>query len=659
MQLVLAAVAGLACATAAPLLLWKRDRAALLAGAVGGGGFSALGLWGAIRLLLSGGSGSWQGPWGLPIGELRLGVDALSAFFLCILFGVGLASAFFGGAYLRAWAGRRRVAWVAGGFNALLASTALVFLARDGVVFLLAWELMSVAAFLLIAFEHERAEVRDGALWYLVFNHFGVACLFAFFALLGREAGTFALPAAPLAVAPGVGAALLVLALLGFGTKAGLAPLHAWLPAAHPVAPSHVSAMLSAVLLKAGIYGLLRTLLLVRGIPQAAGWTLVALGAFSAVLGAANLLAAADLKESLAYSSIENVGIIVLSLGLGLVGLAAGWPTVAALGLCGALLHCLSHAVFKGLLFNAAGSVVHAAHTRRLDELGGLARRMPVTAVLFLTGAATAAAIPGLAGFTSEFFVYRALLEALQRFRPPGQALASTALAALALTGGLAAAGLARAYGIAFGGSPRSEAAAHAGEQPRGMLVPMAGLAAVCALFGVMPGAALALAGPVLAEFGVAPASLSGIAAQAQRIGVLGLAFFALCAALFLLRSRLLARRAPARSVTWGCGYPLPAPTMQYTAESFASPLLVVLRGLVDLRRPRAAAPLVFPEGMQHQFAARDPVEIFVYRRALAWTAEKFAALRALHRPRLHFYVVYVFVALLVLLSYAARLGRT
>ena len=656
----LAAVVGLACATAAPLLLWKRDRAALLMGAIGGGGCSALGLWGAVRVLLSGESGRWEGPWGLPIGELRLGVDALSAFFLCILFGVGLANALYGGAYLRAWAGRRRVAWVAGGFNALLASTALVFLARDGVVFLLAWELMSVAAFLLIAFEHERAEVRDGALWYLVFNHFGVACLFGFFALLGREAGTFALPASPLAVTPGAGVALLVLALLGFGTKAGLAPLHAWLPAAHPVAPSHVSAMLSAVLLKAGIYGFLRTLLLVRGIPPAAGWTLVILGAFSAVLGAANLLATADLKKSLAYSSMENVGIIVLSIGLGVVGLTTGWPTVAALGLCGALLHSLSHAVFKGLLFTAAGAVVHAAHTRRLDELGGLARRMPVTAAVFLTGAAAAAAIPGLAGFTSEFFVYSALLEALQSFRPTGQAMVAAALAVLALTGGLAAAGLARAFGIAFGGAPRSEAAAHAEEQPRGMLAPMVALAAVCALIGVLPGAPLLLVRPVLAQFGADLAPLSAVTAQAQRIGVLGLAFFALCAALFLLRSRLLARRAPAQSVTWGCGYPLSAPTMQYTAESFASPLLVVLRGLVDVRRPRAVAPpLVFPEGLQHWFAARDPVEIFVYRRGLAWTAEKFAALRALHRPRLHLYVVYVFVALLLLLSYAARLGRT
>ena len=656
MGLIFAAIVGLAAAAVLPFFAGKR---ALSAGSFAGALFCALGLAGALRALLHGWTLSWQGRWGLPVGELRLGVDPLSSLFLLIVFGVGLAGALYGRSYLAAWAGKRRLAPIAGGFNALLAATALVLVARDGVVFLMAWEGMSIAAFLTVAFEHERKEVRDGALWYLIFSHFGVACLFAFFALLGRAAGSFAFPAAPVVVAPSLAAVLLVLALVGFGAKAGLAPLHVWLPAAHPVAPSHVSAMLSAVLLKAGIYGLLRTLLLVGGVPAAAGWVLIGLGAFSALLGAINLLATSDLKRALAYSSIENVGIIALAIGAGVVGLAGGWPAVAALGFGGALFHCLSHGVFKGLLFTAAGSVVHGTHTRRLDEMGGLARRMPITALVFLAGAASAAAIPGLAGFASEFFVYRALLEALQRFRPAGQALATAALGALALTGGLAAAGIARLFGIAFSGSPRSEAAAHAHEQPPGMLAPMIALAGLSALFGLLPRAVLRLIAPVLAQLGVDPAPLAGAAGQAGLVGGLGLAFFALCAALFALRDRLLARREPARSVTWGCGYALPAPTMQYTAPSFGSPLLAVLRSALEVTREREEALVVFPAGLRHEMTTQDRVEIAGYRRGLAWVAGKFAEIRALHRPRLHVYVVYLFVALVVLLSWAARLGRT
>lgn len=659
MHLVLLALAGLLLAAAAPLFVFRRDALALKVGSIGGGAFCALGLAGAVQALLSRQTAQWQGPWGLPIGELRLGLDPLSAFFLCILFVVGLASAVYGGGYLRAWAGKRRVAWSAAGFNALLAATAAVFVARDGVVFLLSWELMSVAAFLLIAFEHEKAEVRSGALWYMIFNHFGVACLFAFFALIGRESGSFALPAAALTLAPPLATALLVLALIGFGTKAGLAPMHIWLPEAHPVAPSHVSAMLSAVLLKAGVYGLLRTLLVVGGVPQGAGWTLVALGAFSGVLGGINLLATSDLKKSLAYSSIENVGIISLAIGLGVVGLAGGYPTVAALGLCGALFHALSHSIFKGLLFTSAGSAVHAAHTRKLDEMGGLARRMPATAFVFLAGAASAAAIPGLAGFASEFFVYRALLEGLQKFHAMGQAMAAGALGALALTGGLAAAGLARAFGIAFSGAPRTESAAHAREQPRDMLVPMAALAAASALIGVLPRLALALIAPVLAQLHAEAPVLAEAAVQAGRIGAVGFTFFALCAALFLLRERLLSGREPATGRTWGCGYALPTPSMQYSATSFASPLVTVLRGMLEVVRPTGPATLLFPGALLHEFGARDRVEVAGWRRALSWASGKLGEIRALHRPRLHFYVVYLFVALLLLLSYAARLGRT
>lgn len=657
-QLALSAVGGLAAAALLPLLLWRRDRLAVVAGAACGAIACGAGLAASLGAALGGTGEQWQGPWFLPIGSLQVALDPLSALFLCCLFGVGLLSSIYGAGYMLGLAGGRRVAWTAAAFNALLASVALVFLARDGVLFLLSWEAMTLSAFLLVAFDHQEAEVRKGALWFLVINHFGVACLFGYFALLGSASGSFRLPASPTAFAPPLQVALLALAFVGFGTKMGLAPFHPWLPAAHPVAPSHVSALLSAVLLKCGVYGLLRTLFIVRGVPAAFGWLLFSCGAGTALLGAINILAATDLKRSLAYSSVENVGIITLSLGLGIVGLASGSGVLAALGLCGALLHVISHSAFKALLFSAAGSVLHGAHTRSLERLGGLGKRMPGTAALFLCGAAAAAALPGLAGFASEFVVYRALLEGLVRLRPPGQAAAAAALGALALTGGLAALGMTRLFGITFSGVPRSEQAAHAGEQGRAMLWPMAALALLCLFLGVAPRAAFALAAPAVAGLGVDPAPLLAPIAQATRAGQLGLLFLLLCLALAGLRNLALRGRPVARSVTWGCGYAAPTPRMQYSAASFASPALEVFRGALEVESSGGLPEVPFPRALSRRSEACDRIERAGWQRGSAWAAQKLAAIRSLHRPRLQQYLLYMFVALVLFLSWAARLVR-
>lgn len=658
MYVALVAVAGLAAGAALPLILWRWDRLAVVAGATVGAISCAAGLTSAIRAASGGAAAEWLGPWSLPIGALRLGLDPLSAVFLCCLFAVGLASSIYGAGYMLAFAAKRRVGWTAAALNALLASIALVFLARDGVLFLFGWEGMTVSAFLLIAFEHEHRDVREGALWYLVFSHFGVACLFAYFSLMGSAIGTFQIPGAATSFPPTVAAALLVLAFAGFGTKMGLAPFHAWLPAAHPVAPSHVSALLSGVMLKCGAYGLLRTLLVVRGVPAAWGWTLFACGAASAVLGAINILAATDLKRSLAYSSIENVGIIAVSLGAGVVGLAAGSPGVAALGLAGALLHVLSHSAFKSLLFSAAGAVLHGAHTRRLERMGGLLKRMPATAAIFLCGAAAAAAVPGLAGFASEFVVYRGLFDALGRLTPAGQAASAAALGALALAGGLAAAGLARAFGIAFSGSPRSEQAANAREQNAAMLLPMAMLVGACLALGMLPRIALALVAPALAQFGIHWSLLTPVVAQAGHAGQLGSIFLLVCLALAALRDRLLRPRPVAQSVTWGCGYAAPTARMQYSAASFASPALNVLRGALEVRMSGGVPQAVFPAAVHRESSATDRVDAFLYRGGTAWVSRRLASLRRLHRSRVQQYLLYMFIALVLLLSWAARLVR-
>jgi formate hydrogenlyase subunit 3/multisubunit Na+/H+ antiporter MnhD subunit len=316
-------------------------------------------------------------------------LDALSAVFAVPILVIAALAAVYGQEYLSPYAARKELAVTWFWYNLLTGSMLLVAVARNAVLFLLAWEAMSLASFFLVMFEHQRASVRHAGWVYLVATHIGTAFLLVMFAVLGRQAGTldFAAfapgPATPMA--PGL---LFLLAVVGFGTKAGFMPLHVWLPEAHPAAPSHVSAVMSGVMIKTGIYGLLRVLTFLGPPAPWWGWVLVATGAVSGVFGVLFALAQHDLKRLLAYHSVENIGIIAMGLGVGMLGLSYRQPAVAFLGLAGGLLHVCNHAVFKSLLFLSAGSALQATGTREIDQLGGLLRRLPVTGAVFLVGSA-------------------------------------------------------------------------------------------------------------------------------------------------------------------------------------------------------------------------------------------------------------------------------
>lgn len=451
----LAALALYAAGGAAALVTGARPRLALRLGAAGAVAGGAAGTGAALRALLSFPTPTLDLPWSLPLGALRLAADPLSAAFLVPIFALSGLFAVYGVGYLDAWAGRKWLGGQAFFYNLLAVSMALVVVARDGVLFLAAWEVMSLASFFLVAFEHERSNVREAARTYLIAMHLGAFFLFGFFLWLARETGSTALEAAgPGALAEGTAGALFALALAGFGTKAGLWPLHVWLPKAHPAAPSHVSALMSAVMVKTGLYGLCRALWLLGGPRPSWALVLLAAGAVSALLGILFALVQRDLKALLAYSSAENAGIVALGLGVGAAGSALGEPLVAAAGYGGALLHVWNHGLFKGLLFLGAGSVLHGAHTGELDRLGGLAKRMPWTAGAFLVGAAAIAALPPLNGLASEWLLYGALLQAGTSL-PGAWGLAPlAAAAALALAGGLALAAFAKAGGPSSSGRP-------------------------------------------------------------------------------------------------------------------------------------------------------------------------------------------------------------
>ncbi|HVY60423.1 MAG TPA: proton-conducting transporter membrane subunit, partial [Planctomycetota bacterium] len=435
------------------------------AGAVLGGG-AALAV--ATGVLLGAAPVDLRLAWRLPLGELHLGVDPLSALFLVPVSLVGPVAAVYAIGYLEHFiAAGKRVAAPVLLFNLLLADLTLIVTARDAFVFLVAWELMTLLAFLLVGFEHDREDVREASFVYVALSHVATMLVLALWLLLSRDSGSLDLDRIALGARYRTGAhagLLFALALLGFGAKAGLAPLHIWLPRAHPAAPSHVSAVMSGVLVKVAIYAFVRALSLLGAPPAWWGALLLGLGAVTALGGILFALAQGDLKRLLAYSTIENVGIVFIGLGIGTLGRAAGEPAVAALGYAGALLHVVTHSVMKSLLFAGAGAVLTAAHTRSIDRLGGLLKAMPATGGAFLVGAAAIAGLPGLAGFASEWLVYAALFRGGLAMRGAAGAAAIAAIPALAAVGGLAAATLAKAAGLVFLGIPRSEEAARARE---------------------------------------------------------------------------------------------------------------------------------------------------------------------------------------------------
>ena len=416
-------------------------------------------------------------------------LDPLSAWFTLALALLALAVSVYSIEYLRPMEGTRNLGALGFFYNALLLGLALVFTAANAFFFLSAWEVMAVAGFCLVTFEHEKAEARSAAVVYLIMSHAGTVMVLTAFLLLGAFAGnvdfaSFHLLASKLP--PAELGAVFLLFFAGFGVKAGIVPLHIWLPDAHPVAPSNVSALMSGIVIKCGIYGMARVFFDFFGpTPLWTGTVVLAVGVVTALVGVLYALQEHDLKRLLAYHSIENIGIIVMGFGAALMFRTLGHPNLAAIAIVGALYHTLNHAIFKGLLFLAAGSVVQSVHTRNMEEMGGLIRRMPRTACFFLIGAIAISGLPPLNGFVSEWLTYQALLAGFGTTHSLTRLMFPIAGSLLALTAALAAACFVKAFGIPFLALPRSEAAANAQEASPAMQSAMALLAASCFVLGL------------------------------------------------------------------------------------------------------------------------------------------------------------------------------
>ncbi|MDE1798072.1 MAG: hydrogenase 4 subunit B, partial [Candidatus Micrarchaeota archaeon] len=537
-----------------------------------------------------------------PLGTLSFGLDPLSAFFVSIVALVGLAVSIYSFGYVDEYA-RKGYSLGRLGFlyNIFLLSMILVPAAQNALLFLVVWEIMAISSFFLVTYEYKEEGVQPAGFIYLLVAHIGAAALALMFLCLASSSGSLDFASFHgAAYAPALASAIVLLALFGFGSKCGIIPLHVWLPLAHPQAPSSISALMSGVMLKVAIYGLVRVLFDFLHLGTAGGelwWGLLilALGMASSVLGVLYSLLERDIKRLLAYSSIENVGIIFIGLGAAAIFSWAHLPALAALALFASLYHALNHALFKSLLFLSAGSVVHSTHERNVDELGGLAKFMPATAILFFIGAAAITAIPPLNGFASELLTFQALLGGIGSSPVVSLALALAVLA-LALTSALAVGAFVKAFGIPFLGEPRSKSVAHAKEAPKTMLAGMGLLAAACIGAGLFPSLVAQSVSGILQTlgFGAASAAIVPIAGGLPSAWILLLliagAVAAWAAARFISAGRH--RRV---SVTWDCGYTLPTSRMEYSSAGFAMPATRSLKAWLDpLEKPETYGPALF-----------------------------------------------------------------
>jgi hydrogenase-4 component B len=657
------AVLAIGAALGLPLSIRARAVGALSVALAGAAGACAL------MVLVSGDPATLSLAWLLPLSGLQLVLDPLGAWFVLIVAVVGIAASVYGAGSAAGETASRPVQVM---LPLYIAAMLLVPAAASVTSFLVFWELMALSSLVLVLSEHRsRRDVRAAGLWYAVMTHLGFLAVLgglAFYAGLAGGQSFAVLRAAGPGLPVLARAVVFGLVLIGFGSKAGAFPLHVGLARADPEAPSHVAALMSGAMVKLGVYGLVRVLLdLLGGGPSWWGIVVLVVGGTSALFGILHAMVSSDLKRLLAYSTTENIGIILIGVGAALLFGAAGSVVLASAVLAAALLHSLNHALFKGLLFLGAGSAHRATGTRDLDDMGGLLRRMPWTGALFGLGAMAIAALPPFNGFVSEWLLFQGLVRSFPASDSSIAVMVPIALGALALTGGLAAAVFVKAFGIGFLAIPRSDAAARAEESPWTMRTGMLLLAAGCVLLGVLPSLVLTpLRHALEAVRGVgAPDALGRDSWQLSVSGV-GSALAPLLVALALVvalvgvaaLARLATRHSQRRSAeNWGGGRVGQTPAMEYNATSFAEPVQRVfddvLRPDLDLKVDHRVESSFFVDRIRYRAVIHDATEERVYGPMIRYLRRWGEVARGIQNGSVHRYLAYGLLTVVVVLVVA------
>jgi hydrogenase-4 component B len=584
--------------------------------------------------------------------SLSFQIDALSAFFLVAIYAVCLLASIYSYHYMD----NPKKAFRAAGnyffFSLLTASMALVVTAGNLIAFMLSWEIMSLSSFFLVVYNYEAEENRKAGYLYFVFTQVGAMFILAAFGLIYAQSGNFGFADAA-ALPETVKIIVFVLAFIGFGSKAGVFPFHVWLPHAHPAAPSHISAVMSGVMIKTGIYGIIRMYVLLDSHTAIFGHFVLIAGIISGILGVVYALGQHDLKRLLAYHSVENIGIILIGIGIGMIGVTADKPVMAILGFAGGLLHVLNHAIFKSLLFMGAGMVLHKTGTRTIDLLGGLIKKMKITGTAFLIGSLAISGLPPLNGFVSEFLVYMGSFQGMALDKT-SFAMCLLAIVSLAIIGGLALACFTKVVGVVFQGEPRSQVAENTDEKGLTMLVPMLILAAACILIGVFPTFFMAMAVKAVAslELGYGGIPLKPFFELTGNISRTAALVFAVFLLIVALRTLLYRGKTVTRSGTWGCGFTRPTVKMQYTGSSYAASILEFFKPVAPLTENQSRVRNRFPQKSHYHSHVSDIAELHMGSVVVRPVLALFEKLRWLQHGDIHLYIGYILLAIVVLLFF-------
>ncbi len=587
----------------------------------------------------------------LNVFSLSFKVDGLSAFFLAVIFIVSFLGTLYSYHYLSNPKKALRIAVNYLFFSLLIASMALVVTANNMITFMFSWEIMSLSSFFLVVYNYEEEANRKAGYLYFVFSQIGAMFILAAFGLIYGYTGNFAF-ALNGELPESVKILVFVLSFIGFGSKAGVFPFHIWLPHAHPAAPSHISAVMSGVMIKTGIYGILRMYALLDLHTPVLGNIVLVFGMVSGILGVVYALGQHDLKRLLAYHSVENIGIILIGIGLGMIGVAYGNPTMAVLGFAGGLLHVLNHALFKSLLFMGAGMVLHKTGTRSIDRLGGLLKKMKITGTTFLIGSLAISGLPPFNGFVSEFFVYLGGFNGISMDRTPF-VLCLLAIISLAVIGGLALACFTKVVGVVFQGEPRSKVAEDVNEDGLTMLVPMGILAALCAIIGIFPEIfiRLSIKGIPALGLGYSQISLAPYIEMTGNITRYTALFLATFLIIFAIRTLLYRGKETTQSGTWGCGFTQPTVKMQYTGSSYAASILEFFKPFAPLKEDHPAIQGRLPAKTHYHSHIDDIAERHLDKitRPITFMFDK---LRWIQHGDIHLYIGYILLAIILLLFF-------
>lgn len=601
-------------------------------------------------------------------------IDNLSAFFLIIIFAVSLMASVYSFHYMD------RAEKALGSsvnylfFSLLVVSMSLVVTASGMVPFMLSWEMMSISSFFLVIFNYKSSENRRAGYLYFVFSHVGAMFLLSAFGVVFAFTGDIGFGQMA-TLSDNLKLIVFILFFIGFGSKAGLFPFHVWLPHAHPAAPSHISAVMSGVMIKTGIYGIIRIYSLLHFASPVIGNMVIVAGMVSGIMGVIYALGQNDLKRLLAYSSVENIGIILIGLGIGMVGVSSGNPAMALLGFSGALLHVMNHAIFKSLLFMGAGMVLHRTGSRSIDALGGLLKNMRITGTTFLIGSIAISGLPPFNGFIGEFFIYMGGFKGVEMghmtFAMGRFDMSTVAIVSLAVIGGLSLACFTKVMGVVFQGEPRTRAAQNVKEKGVTMLFPMMVFATLSLCIGVLPAAPVKMAMKAVSSMNlthIATESAANLAATANipdiattistmvkmagTISGAAMIFISVILALLMLRTIAYRNKPITSSGTWGCGFTKPTVKMQYTGTSYAASIVEFFRPFAPLHEDHAPVKGRMAAKSHYQSNINDIAELYMDSVIVKPLVALFDKLHWIQHGDIHLYIGYILLAIVVVMFF-------